>query len=40
MLRKEKYEKPEVITFSEDQIMDTIGPEQTFESRPQPSLTN
>jgi hypothetical protein len=29
MERKKEYEKPKVITYSEDEIMDIIGPAQT-----------
>jgi hypothetical protein len=37
MERKKEYEKPKVITYSEDEIMDIIGPAQTCTSVPTPT---
>jgi len=31
---KKEYEKPQVITYSEDEILDIIGPAQTCTSAP------
>lgn len=33
---KKEYEKPQVITYSEDEILDIIGPAQTCTSTPCP----
>ncbi len=32
MERKKEYEKPKVITYTEDEITDIIGPAQTITS--------
>lgn len=32
MKRRKEYEKPKVITYTEDEILDTIGPAQTCTS--------
>lgn len=33
-MEKKEYEKPKVITYSEDEILDIIGPAQTCTTQP------